>query len=359
MTCFKCEKVGHMSRNCKEPIQKANVFRIAEPPPPPAQTVQPRAQTFNMTIKDAVQDADVVAGTLTINSVEVKVLMDSGATRSFFYENVIDRLKCVSYPLESSLVIEVANQERVTANKICPNCNIVIEGRHFSSDLIPFKLGEFDVILGMDWLANHDAQIECRSKKMKLRSKDGTEVIFKGRKQDKKYLIVIQTRRSLRQGCEAYLAHVKDVEKESLKIENIPVVKEFPDELLGLPPDREIQFTIDLASGTERVSKAPYQMTPSEMKELATQLHELAYTLTQMMDQENDKLSEEEIKAQKDDKGIYRVGSHIWIPNVAELKHEILHEAHNSRFLIHHGSTKMYKDLKENYWWPNMKKEIA
>ncbi|KAL8107856.1 hypothetical protein AgCh_024313 [Apium graveolens] len=77
------------------------------------------------------------------------------------------------------------------------------------------------------------------------------------------------------------------------------------------------------------------------------------------MNHENDKLSGEEIKVQKDEKGIYRVNSRIWIPNVVELKHEILQEAHNLRFLIHPGSTKMYQDLKESYWWPNMKKEIT
>ena len=70
-------------------------------------------------------------------------------------------------------------------------------------------------------------------------------------------------------------------------------------------------------------------------------------------------MSGEEINSQKDDKGILRFSSRIWIPDVTELKHEILHEAHNSRYSIHPGSTKMYRDLKENFWWPNMKKEIA
>ncbi|XP_074323715.1 uncharacterized protein LOC141660625 [Apium graveolens] len=131
----------------------------------------------------------------------------------------------------------------------------------------------------MDWLANHDAQIECRSKKVKLRTKDGTEVIFKGKKQDRKFLTAIQTIRLLQQGCEAYLAHVKDVEKGSLNIEDIYVVKGFPDvfpdELPGLPPNREIEFMIDLAPGNEPVSKSPYRMVPIEMKELVTQLQEL------------------------------------------------------------------------------------
>ncbi|KAL8098149.1 hypothetical protein AgCh_031068 [Apium graveolens] len=67
----------------------------------------------------------------------------------------------------------------------------------------------------------------------------------------------------------------------------------------------------------------------------------------QVMNREKDKLSGEEIKAQKDGKGIYRVSSRIWIPNIVELKHEILQEAHNSRFSIHPGSTKMYQDLKK------------
>ncbi|XP_074355953.1 uncharacterized protein LOC141695618 [Apium graveolens] len=160
MNCFKYGKVGHMARNCKEPVQKANVLKIAGPPPLSAPTAQPRARTFNMTMKDVVQNANVVAGMLVINSVEVKMLMDSGATRYLIAESVIDRLKCDAYPHEPNLIIEVANQERVTANRICPNCDMIIQGRHISADLLPFKLRKFDVILGMDWLSNHDAQIE-------------------------------------------------------------------------------------------------------------------------------------------------------------------------------------------------------
>ena len=72
-----------------------------------------------------------------------------------------------------------------------------------------------------------------------------------------------------------------------------------------------------------------------------------------------DKLTSEEKCGQKDDKGVIRNLKRIWIPNVSELKNEILHDAHNSRYSIHPGSTKMYQDLKKNFWWPNMKKEIA
>ncbi|KAL8124095.1 hypothetical protein AgCh_011917 [Apium graveolens] len=229
LACFKSGKVGHMARNCKEPVQKANVLRIGGPPSLPAPSAQPRARTFNMTMKDVVQDVDVVACMFVINSVEVKVLMDSGATRSFISESILDKLNRVAYPLEPNLIIE--------------------------------------------------AQIECKSKKVKLRTKDGEEVIFKGKRQEKKFLTVIETRRLIHQGCEVYLAHVKDVEKGSVRIEDIPIVRDFPnvfpDKFPGLPPDREIEFTIDLAPGTEPILKAPYRMAPVEMKELAPQLQEL------------------------------------------------------------------------------------
>lgn len=75
-----------MARNCKEPVQKANVIRIAGPPPPLAPPVQSRARTFYMTMKDDVQDSDVIACTLYMNSLKAKVLMDSGATKSFVSE---------------------------------------------------------------------------------------------------------------------------------------------------------------------------------------------------------------------------------------------------------------------------------
>ena len=278
VTCFKCGKLGHMARDCKEPVQQANVLRIAGSPTP-TPPVQPRARTFNMTMKDAVQDSDVVAGMLVVNSLNAKVLIDSGATKSFISKNFVDKLNCATQPLEPNLVIEVANQDKVSVDSICPSCDIEIEGCHFFANLIPFKLGEFDIILGMDWLADHDAQIECKNKKVRLKSKDNKEVVFRGRKQEKKFLTMIQAKRLLRQGCEAYLAHVVDINKKPPKIEEIPIVNEFldvfPDELPGLPPDREIEFTIDLAPGTEPVSKAPYRMAPVEMKELAMQLQEL------------------------------------------------------------------------------------
>ena len=78
----------------------------------------------------------------------------------------------------------------------------------------------------------------------------------------------------------------------------------------------------------------------------------------EVMEKEKNQLSGEEINTQRDEQGILRFFSRIWIPHVPELKNEILHEAHNSKFSIHPGSTKMYRDLKQNFWWPNMKRDV-
>ena len=78
-----------------------------------------------------------------------------------------------------------------------------------------------------------------------------------------------------------------------------------------------------------------------------------------MMSRKKVDLTGEEISNQMDNQGILRFSSRIWVPNVTELKNEILYDAHNSRYAIHPGSTKMYPDLKETFWWPDMKNEIA
>ena len=78
-----------------------------------------------------------------------------------------------------------------------------------------------------------------------------------------------------RKGCQDFLAYVVN-EENDLKLEDIPIVKDYPDvlleDLLGLPPKREVEFTIDLAPGIAPIFKAPYRMAPMELKEFKIQL---------------------------------------------------------------------------------------
>lgn len=77
-----------------------------------------------------------------------------------------------------------------------PNCSVKLEGKNFRVDLIPFKLGEFDVIWGMDWLSSNDAQIYCERKKIKLKMPGAKDVVFKGQRQARKFLTMAQTKKS-------------------------------------------------------------------------------------------------------------------------------------------------------------------
>jgi hypothetical protein len=83
----------------------------------------------------------------------------------------------------------------------------------------------------------------------------------------------------LRKGQSAFLAMVTTSSTEELKIENIPVVcdfpKVFPEDLPGLPPYSEVEFRIELAPGAALIARAPYRLAPNELQEPSTQLHEL------------------------------------------------------------------------------------
>ncbi|KAL8126782.1 hypothetical protein AgCh_013900 [Apium graveolens] len=229
-----CGKPGHIARDCKTPAPVSNALRIMGSTPVVNET--PRARVFDISVKDDIQYTDVVA---------------------------------VEY-LNEIMTVKLANQERVSVNQVYVNYEIEISGNKFCVDLIPFKLEEFDVILGMDWLSKHDAQIDYHNKKVIVKMPDERMVTFKGQKEAKKFLTMIQAKKLLRQGCEHFIAYMIDRIQDLAKLEDIPVVNEFldvfPDELPGLPPDREIEFAIDLAPGTEPASKTPYRMAPVEMK---------------------------------------------------------------------------------------------
>ena len=92
-------------------------------------------------------------------------------------------------------------------------------------------------------------------------------------------IFALAVQRMLRKGCKGYLAYVVEIGKEGTLVDEIQVVKEFPnvfpDDIVGLPPDREVEFTIDLIPGTEPISIPPYSIAPAKLRELKAQLEEL------------------------------------------------------------------------------------
>ncbi|GJQ95663.1 putative reverse transcriptase domain-containing protein [Tanacetum coccineum] len=129
------------------------------------------------------------------------------------------------------------------------------------------ELGAFDVIIGMDWLADNDAVIICGKKEVHIPIKNRTLVVKGDRNSSRlKVISCIKARKYIERGCHLFLAHVTEKEKSEKRLEDVPVIHDFPevfpDDLPGLPPSRQVEFKIDLVPGAAPVARAPYRLAP-------------------------------------------------------------------------------------------------
>ncbi|KAL5540688.1 hypothetical protein UlMin_043340 [Ulmus minor] len=159
---------------------------------------------------------------------------------------------------------------------------MIVDDRELFVNLIVLDMHDFDVILGMDWLSKYNATIDCRKRRVIFEpmGEEKFKFVGKPKKSGTPIISALKAKKMLSNGCVGYLAHVVDTTIDAiLKPKDVQVVRNFlevfPEDLPGLPPDREIEFEIELLPGTSPISKAPYRMAPAELKELKEQLQEL------------------------------------------------------------------------------------
>ena len=101
------------------------------------------------------------------------------------------------------------------------------ESMNFRGNLIELSFKEFNVILGMDWLSRHQAIVDCRMKRVTLRTSNEDEVTFIGERSNhlSNEISAATTRKMVRKGCEAYLAYVIDTVKARSSVSDIPTVR--------------------------------------------------------------------------------------------------------------------------------------
>ena len=196
-----------------------------------------------------VKDKDapnVIVGHFHIFETIVHALIDPWSTSSYV---------CTSIPSLSSLPksetvydILVTNPlgHSVIVNRVYRDCPIKIREYEFSGDLIELSFREFDVILGMDWLSQHLVVVDCRMKRVTLRTSSGEKVTFIGERSNHLFNVIsaATARTMVQKGCEAYLAYVIDTKKAEPSLLDTPTVCDylnvFSEELSGFPVTPQI-----------------------------------------------------------------------------------------------------------------------
>nr|GEW14600.1 reverse transcriptase domain-containing protein [Tanacetum cinerariifolium] len=174
-------------------------------------------------------------------------------TESVFSQSNCAEENKVAFATDTTYNIEMADGNLISTNTVIQGCTLTLLNQPFEINLMPIKLGSFNVVIGLDWLSKYHAKIICDEKVVHIPTDDET--------------LIIQ-------------AQVMEKNSDEKRLENIPIDREFPDvfpeELPGLPPVRQVEFQINLIPGAAPVAHAPYRLAPSEMQELSNQLQELA-----------------------------------------------------------------------------------
>ncbi|XP_049381184.1 uncharacterized protein LOC125845686 [Solanum stenotomum] len=223
----------------------------------------------------------VITGIVSVFHRPVSVLFDPGSTFSYvstYFASVLE-LTCdrMSVPIRVSTPVG----EPLVVNRVYRSCLVVLSGYETWVDMILLDMLDFDVILGMDWLSPYHALLDCYAKTVTLAIPGIPRVEWRGTSGSYPNRVIshIRAQRMIDRGCLSYLAFIWDVGAESPAMESIPMVQEFPDvfpeDLPGVPPVRDIDFSINLESGTKPISIPPYRMAPAELKELKDQIQDL------------------------------------------------------------------------------------
>ncbi|GJT08939.1 putative reverse transcriptase domain-containing protein [Tanacetum coccineum] len=209
-------------------------------------------------------DSNVMTGTFLLNNHYAYILFDTGADRSFVSTAFSSQFDITPFTLDHYYDAELADGRIIGLNTILRGCTLNLLNHPFNINLMPVELGSFDAIIGMDWLSKYQAVIECAEKIVRIPWGNETLIIHgdgsnQGNATRLNIISCTKMQKYMLKGFPIFLAYVTKKE-----------------DLLGLPPTRQLEFQIDLVPSAAPVARAPYRLAPSEMKELLEQLQELS-----------------------------------------------------------------------------------
>jgi hypothetical protein len=191
----------------------------------------------HVTAESAGKAPNMVIGTFMVNTHPATVLFDTGATHSFITRSFVEHHSIHTSTLNRCMLVSSPGGQ-LRSHIFCPRVSVVIRGVEFGANLMVLDTKGIDVILGMETL------VRCH-----LSAPDGQEVTVSASEPSG---ILCQM--------------------EARPTDGIRMVSEFPDvfsdDLPGMPPDHDIEFSIDLLPGTAPIAKRPYRMAPVEHEEV-------------------------------------------------------------------------------------------
>ncbi|GKA73149.1 putative reverse transcriptase domain-containing protein [Tanacetum coccineum] len=236
--CYKCGDPNHLKNVCpklnRESGESGNQLALGSRRNDRGGGNQVRGRAYNasMNAAEAAKDLSVVTGTFSLNDHFATVLFNSGADFSFISTKFAPILNMKPSIANPGYVIEIADGKKVKVDRIIRGCKLELGSSLFTIDLIPLGHSMDGEILRV-----HGERVEESTKAL------------------------------------------KNAKVDEPKISDISVVREFvevfPDDLKGLPPQRQVEFRIELIPRATPVAKSPYRLAPSEMQELSKQLKEL------------------------------------------------------------------------------------
>nr|GFC10489.1 putative reverse transcriptase domain-containing protein [Tanacetum cinerariifolium] len=221
-TCFKCGQASYLQKDCKNTT--ASTSGQADKKPGAS------GSFFAITEDHATKTSCTITGTLFIYGHAVFVLFDTGATHSVISSAFASRVTTTPILLDHVLCISTPMQDSIRITHVYRDLPLQFDDKIRAINALPLDMCEFDIILGMDWLTEHHATIDCRSYRVIFGDIHAPEFIYHGSLPGKSMQIIsaLQARTLLSYGCEGFLATIHDTTSDVPSIHDQPIVSEFP-----------------------------------------------------------------------------------------------------------------------------------
>jgi hypothetical protein len=267
--CFNCGKSEHFIKDC--PYPKQNRSNNQQSSRSSAQVkgnaanntvgknIRKTGQVYYTQVATTPEGEPIMMGMFLVANHPLVILFDSGASHTFISKKFVEK-HCIPYTESREGFKFHSPGGQIFTKEVAYQVPVTLAERGFPTNMIVLKGQDIDVILGMNWLAQHKAILNTDIRTIRL-SYGQEEVLLS--------IPVAIPAKLTGIVYEAIIPEIQDI----MVVCEFPVI--FPEDLPGLPPERDVEFVIELKPGTAPISRRSYRMPPNELAELKTQLQDL------------------------------------------------------------------------------------